>query len=526
MAAFVTNIRRRLPRAQILAFTDIPRDTQQRHGIPAFPLRRSPSEADASAGGAQEEEGRSREPSGAGWRSSLRPFPGARPAARAGRSIVGFPRAIVTEMRFVPYAIRRLRHLDLLIIAGGGQLGDYFGGTWGYPFRIFKWCALAKAMGAKVAFVSVGAGPLRSPLSRFFIRAAVSSADYRSLRDQSSARLMTDIGVRRETLVYPDPAYSLPLPPVTRRAPRRGSLVVGINPLPYFDAHYWAEHDEKIYRAHVEVMSRFAAWLIQHGHRVCLFPTQLRADPEVIEDVRREILASGIPGVASGILERPVDGFDTLITAIDEMDAVVATRYHGIVFALQMNKPVVGVSYDPKTSDLMHDVGLGDVCARHRRPEVRVPGQQLRGPPGQPGARRADGSCGQRPLLRAACGAVRSGAEPRRAAPGGLVLAVRAITRLAKRLFVAAPSIIQIAVPAHWGSARRSSHFRAGAVARRCSSVLTGGLGPADAPSGRGDRARARGWSGLADMPLDALLTLRDDVARSVNLGLRPGRSA
>jgi polysaccharide pyruvyl transferase WcaK-like protein len=79
-----------------------------------------------------------------------------------------------------------------------------------------------------------------------------------------------------------------------------------------------------------------------------------------VEDVRREILASGIPEVAANILKRPVDGLDTLISAIAEMDAVVATRYHGIVFALQLNKPVVGISYDPKTSDLMRDMGLGD----------------------------------------------------------------------------------------------------------------------------------------------------------------------
>lgn len=360
MAAFVQNIGRRLPEARIIAFTDDAEDTGRRHGIPAFSLRGPGRRRHLGVGTTQPHVGVAGGPSRPGLRQSLKEIPGARRAVQAGRLIVGFGRAIVREVRFVPYALTHLRHVDLLIVAGGGQLGDYFGGAWGYPYTTLKWCALAKVMGARVAFVSVGAGPLRAPLSRLYIRTAMNIADYRSVRDSGSAQLLSRIGVRREILVYPDPVHGLTLPTSSHGGPGRSSLIVGLNPLPYFDAHYWAEHDERIYRRHVEIMSRFAVWLIQRGHRVCLFPTQLAADPRVVEDVRRDILASGIPGVAAGILERPVSGYDALISAIAEMDVVVATRYHGIVFALQMKKPVTGIAYDPKTSDLMRDVGLGD----------------------------------------------------------------------------------------------------------------------------------------------------------------------
>jgi hypothetical protein len=62
----------------------------------------------------------------------------------------------------------------------GGQLGDYFGGPWGYPLTIFRWCVLGRLAGARIPFVSVGAEPVRSPIGKRFFRWALALADYRS----------------------------------------------------------------------------------------------------------------------------------------------------------------------------------------------------------------------------------------------------------------------------------------------------------------------------------------------------------
>ena len=87
-----------------------------------------------------------------------------------------------------------LKDFDYLIICGGGQLDDYWGGAWGLPYTILKWSILAKLRGAALQFVSVGAGPIDAALSRVFFKRALALANYRSYRDAESKKYMAGIG--------------------------------------------------------------------------------------------------------------------------------------------------------------------------------------------------------------------------------------------------------------------------------------------------------------------------------------------
>jgi polysaccharide pyruvyl transferase WcaK-like protein len=44
------------------------------------------------------------------------------------------------------------------------------------------------------------------------------------------------------------------------------------------------------------------------------------------------------------------------------MDYVVTCRFHGVVFAHLMNKPVLALSHHPKVAALMSDMGLSRYC--------------------------------------------------------------------------------------------------------------------------------------------------------------------
>ena len=59
-------------------------------------------------------------------------------------------------------------------------------------------------------FVSVGAGPLGSAPGRFFVKLALSLADYRSYRDVPSREVVEGIGVRtKDDRIYPDLVFGL-----------------------------------------------------------------------------------------------------------------------------------------------------------------------------------------------------------------------------------------------------------------------------------------------------------------------------
>src|SRR5437867_6151564 len=149
---------------------------------------------------------------GAGARSAqLKRIPLLPVLVRAVRRLARSALAVPQELAFLARSYRTLRGTDLVLVAGSGQLNDYWGGPWAFPFTLLKWSLLARASGAKMAFLSLGAGPLQTPLGKFFIKQALRRAHYRSYRDEDSRRCIAALGVPGEHLVVPDLVFSLDL---------------------------------------------------------------------------------------------------------------------------------------------------------------------------------------------------------------------------------------------------------------------------------------------------------------------------
>ena len=85
-------------------------------------------------------------------------------------------RRVYQELRHCAGAYRFLRTEDLLIVSGGGQLDEEWGGPWGHPFTLFKWAVLARIAHVPFAIASVGACKLTSKTSRFFVSVALRMA--------------------------------------------------------------------------------------------------------------------------------------------------------------------------------------------------------------------------------------------------------------------------------------------------------------------------------------------------------------
>jgi polysaccharide pyruvyl transferase WcaK-like protein len=349
-AAVVQNVRARQPDAEIVGFTIDPEDSRQRHGVPAYPIRRP---ADSSGPGESVQE------SGSGKlnRAIKKVVPGLAPFARACRRVVAGLAAVPAEVKFLRQSYRRLRGTELLLVAGSQQLSDHFGGPWGFPYTVFKFTFLSKLTGTKVALLSVGVGPLRSPLSRFFARRVLNMVTYRSYRDVPSTRLAVELGVKGAHPVLPDLVYSLELPSPKPTKAESDRPVVGVNPIPFYDSRYWHIVDDERYGKYVCEFTKFADWAQSSEHALLFFPTQMRSDPLTIADIRNGMQEPNSPNVLPG--DR-VDGVQDLINEISRADIVVANRYHGMLFALAMGKPVLGLIYQEKGRSLMEDVGQGE----------------------------------------------------------------------------------------------------------------------------------------------------------------------
>jgi polysaccharide pyruvyl transferase WcaK-like protein len=363
-ATVVQNTRLRVPDAEIIGFTINPEDSRERHGVTCYPVRRSSaiasvkeSSADAVPAPATHSAS-STASTDSKLKQTLKAIPGLRPLLNGLRALAKGLVSAVQEPKFLLDSYRRLKGADLLLAAGGQQLNDGYGGPWGYPFTLYKWTLLAKCTGTKVALLSVGAGPIDAPLSKFFFRRTLTLVSYRSYRDAISSQLMASLGIKGSHPVFPDLVYSLRLPAPKPAPSGATQVVVGTNPVPFFAAHYWPIPDDARYQEYVGKLAKFVEWLDKSGHSVLFFPTQVRADAITINDIRASM--NGSAKSSNLLTQGPLQNLEDLVSEISRMDLVIANRYHGILISLMMNKPVLGIAYHEKSRALLEQAGQGD----------------------------------------------------------------------------------------------------------------------------------------------------------------------
>jgi polysaccharide pyruvyl transferase WcaK-like protein len=263
----------------------------------------------------------------------------------------------------VALALRCLAQVDTLIIAGGGQLDDFWGGPWGHPWALLKWTVLAKLREARVLFLSVGYGTLESRWSRLLSRTALSLANYRSYRDPGSRDLMRRSGFTRQDPVFPDLAYGrTDALPLSRRwqldNPLPGAAIrtVGISPIAYCDPRAWPVHDRPAFEAYVESLTQAALWLIQTGRQVVFFASA-GADNRVADEILARLAARLGPCGCALASRASVLTVDAFLEQASAVDLVIASRLHSLILAHLAGTPILAISYERKVDALMAAVG-------------------------------------------------------------------------------------------------------------------------------------------------------------------------
>ena len=112
-------------------------------------------------------------------------------------------------------------------------------------------------------------------------------------------------------------------------------------------------------------MKRFVRWLADNGRPVRLF-TSDSADEPVLQEIADDLRAYRPDLSASLVIAEPAASPDELMQQIAAADAVVATRYHNVLFALLLGKPTLALAYAGKHERLMADAGLKGFCLQCR----------------------------------------------------------------------------------------------------------------------------------------------------------------
>jgi polysaccharide pyruvyl transferase WcaK-like protein len=274
------------------------------------------------------------------------------------------PRQLASLVR----AVLQMRRVDLLIIPGTGILDDFQDGPLGMPLVLFGWCLAAKLRGVPIAFVSIGAGPIQHPISRWLMKSAIVLADYRSYRDTVSKAFMQSIGFdTRDDAVYPDIAFRLPAPaPARRRDGGDGRLVVGVGVMTYYGWRNKGARGAAIYATYRETITNFVLWLLDRGHLVRVL-MGAEGDRRAVADLMTSVAVARPDLPQGGLFADPVASLHDLMRQIADTDVVVATRFHNIVCALKLGKPTVSLGYAEKNDVLMAEMGLARFCQHIER---------------------------------------------------------------------------------------------------------------------------------------------------------------
>ena len=224
---------------------------------------------------------------------------------------------------------------DLFIWGGGSLIQDVT--SIKSPLYYLGLMKLAQLKRLKTIAYAQGIGPINNSGIRWLTKKVLQKCDRISVRDQKSAQLLKSWNL--EYLIAADPVWALPSKPVNIEllpAPR-----IGIN----LRSHrsLTPERLEAITEAIVSLQAKTQANII-------LVPFQISQDQQPCEYIAKKL---GDHGQIIH-LENP----QQLKGIWSQIDMMIGMRLHSLIMAVSEKCPCFALSYDPKVTSLMGEVGL------------------------------------------------------------------------------------------------------------------------------------------------------------------------
>ena len=268
------------------------------------------------------------------------------------------PRRIIGRIRDVPHAAQIARSADAVLVPGMGVLEEKLGTRpWGWPAWLLSVALACRVMGRRFVLIGVGAEPIANSLTRRLFDSVVGAATYVSYRDAESASAMQGSG-RQPDAVGVDVAFAHPAPADPK--PQQGVVVLGV--MDYHGPDGDRVAGRVVHERYVADMIDVVIGLLDAGNCIHLVVGDA-LDVQVADRIRDGVLDRE-PQAATAVTVRAATTFEELTEQMSRAEVVVASRYHNLICALRLGRPVISLSYAQKNAWLMRRFGL----ERHERP--------------------------------------------------------------------------------------------------------------------------------------------------------------
>ncbi len=228
--------------------------------------------------------------------------------------------------------VAALRQADLFISGGGGLLQDATSNR--SLLYYLGLLTLARGLGCKTMVYANSIGPIKRTCNKRLACYVLEKTDFITVRDQLSLNLLAELGVHKPQIqLTADPALLLPSPVV---APEERVIALAVREWP-------SQHD---FLMEIAVAGRR---LVQDGFSILLIPFHFARDLAVSQRLAQEIGAG-----ASCLMQ--AQSFDDLVIGLARSEVVVAMRLHALIMGAVCNRPLIGISYDPKIEGFLQSV--------------------------------------------------------------------------------------------------------------------------------------------------------------------------
>jgi len=250
---------------------------------------------------------------------------------------------------------RALLGAHLLISGGGSLIQDVTSvRSPGYYLGVIRIALLLKK---KVMIYAQGIGPLDTHKNRVDTAKVFNRCHTITVRDEASAKLLQELGVNPEVKTTCDPVLAMGRDDVSLEIIGDLLLRLGIsetdgkkkNPLLFVSMRRWKDD------RHLAPVAQLLDAQVAAGWDVLLVPAHFPEDAETCR------LVSGKMETQPYVVDHCLSAEEFFaLTAVS--DRVFSMRLHGLICAMAVDTPMVGLSYDPKVDAFMQQCGLDAFC--------------------------------------------------------------------------------------------------------------------------------------------------------------------
>lgn len=232
--------------------------------------------------------------------------------------------------------LQALRRAEVLLWGGGSLMQDAT--SWMSPLYYGGLMGVAKQLGLKTIAWAQGIGPLKRPITRWIAQQAFTDCTAVSVRDRASAHLLSTWQI--PFILAPDPVWaldSIPVPELESIPTPR--VVVALRAHPSLTS----ARLDNFTQALVEFQNVTQAYIL-------LVPFQPTQDLPIAEAIQ-----PSLPKVSQIVTLANPQALKGLFRGVE---MTIAMRYHGLIMAAAEGCRCFALSYDPKVSQLMDELGI------------------------------------------------------------------------------------------------------------------------------------------------------------------------